>query len=642
MDGHAPAVDPFVLATLDALSAHIAIIDQTGDIIAVNRAWTQFAEANGRPTDNLGVGANYLEACDNAVGDSVARDVADGIRSLIAGDREDIALEYPCPAPTHRRWFRLHVVRAGLPGQFIVSHENITDRRLAAEGLQLRARLLQDIDTPVMLMSPDSTILEWNPAAEHLYGLSAADAVGRRWVTLNGRGPGRERQLRQLLQHGHTGGERDVARPDGSTARVVFHAIRVDDAAGQALGLVDIGFDITARAEAERQLRGARDFLRAVTHEMGEGFFTLDGNGRVTSLNRAGERLLGWKEEEVLGEVMHDLTHYRHPDGRPYPREECPIIKALSHFEPVRVGDDVFFRRDGRRVEVEYTSSPFVTEDGITGWVVVFSDISARKAEERRLTERVHRAELIGEIRDALAGDRMVLHAQPIIDLETRQAVQHELLIRMRDHAGVLVPPNEFLPVAEQAGLIRDVDRWVVRQAVKLAAAGDPVEVNLSAASLGDPGLFEEITHEIRSAGADPGLLVFELTETGILRDRGLAHRFMQRLHGFGCRVALDDFGTGYSGFSYVKHLPVSFLKIDIDFVRDLRTSEASQHVVRLVVDLARSFNLLTVAEGVEDVETLEYVASFGVDFAQGHGVGRPLPLPDVFPDGSGLTYPRT
>jgi PAS domain S-box-containing protein len=634
MDGAGPSVDPLVQAALDALSAHIAIIDAEGEIVAVNAAWTRFAEANGGPEDDLGVGANYLRACDKAGQDVIADDVAGGIRAMIAGHRKELSLEYPCHAPTHQRWFRLHVVPSGVSGLFVVSHENITDRRVAAEGLHLRTRLLQDMDTPVMMMAPDSTILEWNPAAERLYGCTADQAVGRRWVTLDGRA----RDLQELLRHGHVRGERVMQRPDGTETRVVFHSIRVDDAAGQPLGLVDLGFDITARAEAERQLRGARAFLRAVTEEMGEGLFTLDGEGRVTFLNHAAERMLAWRSDELVGQVMHDVAHYKYADGRPFPAEECPIMQALGRPAPVHVEEDVFFRRDGRRIQVQYTASPFVTEDGIVGYVVVFSDIAARKAEERRLTERVHRAELIGEISDALAGDRMVLHAQPIIDMTTREAVQHELLIRMCDHDGRLVPPGDFLPVAEQAGLIRDVDRWVIRQAVKLAAEGKPIELNLSAASLGDPGLFEEIAYEIRTAGADPSLLVFELTETGIVRDRGLAHRFMQRLHGLGCKVALDDFGTGYSGFSYVKHLPVSYLKIDIDFVRDLLTSTASQHVVRLVVDLAHSFNLQTVAEGVEDQETLDFAATFGIDFAQGNGIGRPLPLGDVFPNGSSGT----
>jgi EAL domain-containing protein (putative c-di-GMP-specific phosphodiesterase class I) len=224
----------------------------------------------------------------------------------------------------------------------------------------------------------------------------------------------------------------------------------------------------------------------------------------------------------------------------------------------------------------------------------------------------------------------MVLHAQPIIDIATGETVQHELLIRMIDEDGSAIPPGLFLPVAEEYGLIREIDRWVVGQAAALAAEGHALEINLSAESLGDPDLYAVVERELTTRGVDPSLIVFELTETALLRDEDAARSFIERVERLGCKLALDDFGTGYGGFTYLKRLPVDFLKIDIEFVRDLAQSPSSAHVVRAVVSLARGFGQKTVAEGVEDAETLALLGELGVDYAQGFGIGRPAPVAQV------------
>jgi EAL domain-containing protein (putative c-di-GMP-specific phosphodiesterase class I) len=208
--------------------------------------------------------------------------------------------------------------------------------------------------------------------------------------------------------------------------------------------------------------------------------------------------------------------------------------------------------------------------------------------------------------------------------------VQHELLIRMIDEDGSPIAPGLFLPVAEEFGLIREIDRWVVGQAAALAAEGHPLEINLSAESLGDPDLYAVVERELTASGADPSLIVFELTETALLRDEDAARSFIERAERLGCKLALDDFGTGYGGFTYLKRLPVDYLKIDIEFVRDLAQSRSSEHVVRAVVSLARGFGQKTIAEGVEDAETLDLLGKLGVDYAQGFGIGRPAPVAQV------------
>jgi len=175
--------------------------------------------------------------------------------------------------------------------------------------------------------------------------------------------------------------------------------------------------------------------------------------------------------------------------------------------------------------------------------------------------------------------------------------------------------------------LITEIDRWVIDRSTEIAAAGEAVQINVSARSVSDPSLVDYVRAAVLRTGADPELIVFEITETTLVSDEAAARAFVERLHLLGCKIALDDFGTGYGGFSYLKQLPVDFLKIDVQFVGDLRTSSASRSVVQAIVSLAAGFGLKTVGEGVEDRETLDLLRELGVDYGQGFHIGRPAPL---------------
>jgi EAL domain-containing protein (putative c-di-GMP-specific phosphodiesterase class I) len=192
---------------------------------------------------------------------------------------------------------------------------------------------------------------------------------------------------------------------------------------------------------------------------------------------------------------------------------------------------------------------------------------------------------------------------------------------------GEIIPPGRFLPAAEKYGVIEEIDQWVVGQAIRLAAAGRRVEVNLSAASIGSARLLSVIERGLHETGADASNLVFEITETALMRDVKAGETFSHYLVKLGCRLALDDFGTGFGSFTYLKTMPVDYLKIDVEFVSNLGSNPANQHLVTAIVNLARGFGKQTIAEGVEDEETLDLLRAYGVDFAQGYHLGRPVPI---------------
>ena len=188
------------------------------------------------------------------------------------------------------------------------------------------------------------------------------------------------------------------------------------------------------------------------------------------------------------------------------------------------------------------------------------------------------------------------------------------------------MPPAALLEAAEQQGSIGLVDEWVLETALRLAGAGDAVSVNLSADSLGRAAFLELAGARIGSSGVDPSLITLEITETAVLADLGAAARFADRMRALGCRFALDDFGTGYAALTYLKEIPFDYIKIDIEFVRDVVSNPRSRRVVEGVVAIARCVGQQTIAEGVENARTRTLLSSLGVDHAQGFHFGRPRP----------------
>jgi PAS domain S-box-containing protein len=609
-------------ATLDSLEDHIAVLDAQGTILITNRAWDRFAAENG----GVGLGADYLAACD--AGDAK---VGAALRDILAGRREHFRGDFACKGPERERWFVLSATRyrGNGPTRVVVKHQDVTEHRRVQQDARVLARLLDQVDAAVIAADLEGTVTHWSRGAETMHGWTAEETVGRPIGAFRlGLQDMLHAEVLAAVERGGWEGDVVACTKDGGEFPAYVRLGALIDATGRTTGVVGVGVDASERDRYARELRSAHDRLRAITDSMGEGLLVNDVDGRITYLNDAAGRMLGWSREELAGRVTHDVLRDEH--GTAVSPEDCAIMRSIRDGVTLRVDDEAFVRRDGSLLPVAYTAAPFQTPDGVKGCVVIFSDITERKLERARTERDLEALTWITRIRDALEHERFVLHAQPIVDLTTGAIVQHELLIRMVDEDGRPIPPGLFLPIAEEYGLIREIDRWVIGQAVALAAAGNPVELNLSAESLGDPSLFSVVESALSETGADPRLLVFELTETALLENESAARGFIERVERLGCRLALDDFGTGYGGFTYLKRLPVHFLKIDIEFVRDLAQNPSSGHVVRAVVSLARGFGQKTVAEGVEDAATLELLRELGVDYAQGYGIARPAPAAEV------------
>jgi EAL domain-containing protein (putative c-di-GMP-specific phosphodiesterase class I) len=239
----------------------------------------------------------------------------------------------------------------------------------------------------------------------------------------------------------------------------------------------------------------------------------------------------------------------------------------------------------------------------------------------------------VDRIRDAIDDDRFVLYAQPILALGNDLVPRHELLIRMLGDGDEIVPPGAFLDVAERFDLIQTIDRWVIGRAIELLAAEKRagqaliLQVNLSAKSIADITLAAWIAGQLENAGIDGAGLCIEVTETAAIVNLDHARRFARTMGELGCELALDDFGAGFASFYYLKHMVFDYVKIDGEFIRDLPRSSVNQLVVKSVVEIARGMGKRTIAEFVEDEETLDLLRSYHVDYAQGFYIAKPGPL---------------
>jgi len=233
-------------------------------------------------------------------------------------------------------------------------------------------------------------------------------------------------------------------------------------------------------------------------------------------------------------------------------------------------------------------------------------------------------------IHNALENELFELAYQPIQPTTGEAASRYEVLVRMRASNGKLHYPGDFIPTAEQFGLIRELDSWVVKKAIgvlsSLAMSQSHVTftINLSGLSVGEPAIFDLIKAELEKTNLDRKRIIFEVTESAAFQNLARAISFIDKVKELGCRIALDDFGVGFSSFSYLKQLNADVLKIDGSFIRDIHRNKDDQLFVKALVDVARGMGMITVAEFVETKEVYDMVRILGVDYVQGYYIGKP------------------
>jgi diguanylate cyclase (GGDEF)-like protein/PAS domain S-box-containing protein len=257
--------------------------------------------------------------------------------------------------------------------------------------------------------------------------------------------------------------------------------------------------------------------------------------------------------------------------------------------------------------------------------------------DDEDLTQRHSEMQWVKRIQQALTEDRFCLYAQSIESLNNSDKMHYELLIRMQDEHGRIVPPGAFLPAAERYNLIVQVDRWVIDNAFRLLEENprildevDFISINLSGHSLTDVGVLDFIISKLKQYSVDGNRFCFEITETAAISHLLLAENFIIELKKFGCRFALDDFGSGLSSFGYLKNLPVDYLKIDGVFVKDMMEDKIDYAMVKAINQIGHIMGMQTIAEFVEHDKTKHMLKEMGVDYAQGYAIHKPQPFHEI------------
>lgn len=243
-----------------------------------------------------------------------------------------------------------------------------------------------------------------------------------------------------------------------------------------------------------------------------------------------------------------------------------------------------------------------------------------------------HRLTLMGELRQAINGNELILHYQPKVTSKTGKLHAVEALVRWNHPIHGLMPPGEFIPLAERTGLIEELTLWVLKSALRQGTLWNRqkraigVAVNVSALSLLNPEFSEILTGLLTACNFPAKLLFMEITETSIMVDPERSLTILHRIHQKGVKLSIDDFGTGYSSLAYLKKLPVSELKIDKSFVTDMLTNDSDATIVNATIQLGHNLGLQVVAEGVENQETFNALRAMGCDLQQGFFISKPIP----------------
>src|SRR5579863_6182804 len=567
---------------------------------------------------------------------------------------------------------------------------NITERKRAEQAIfaeKERAQVtLESIGDAVISTDAEGRIEYINPVAESLTAWSLAEARGQHiGAVLNlvneiTREPVENPLVCALGRGGGGGAHADHAvllTRAGHEVAIQESAAPICDRQGEVIGAVVVFHDVTKERRLRRALswQASHDALTGLINrrefdnrlhgallsaQRGEGayallYIDLDQFKVVndTCGHQAGDRLLREVTGVLQARVRASDTLARLGGDEFGVLLECSLEQAKRIAEAVRQAIRDFRFVWGASTLSVGASIGIVEIRADTEHVASLmsaADIACYAAKDAG-RNRVHVYEAggvsprhremywVARVTRAAEDQRFELYYQPIVALTgAGQRDFHELLVRLRDDGGTLVPPAEFIPAAERYNVMSVIDRWVLAQAIELlrarqgrGAALPLLAVNLSGTSLNEQSFVDFVLQSV-SEPAIAAALCFEITETAAVTSLANARYLMSELKGRGCRFALDDFGTGVSSFVYLKTLPVDFLKIDGQFIHDVATDPVNRSMVEAIGKVGRALGIATVAEWVESDAVLDELRRSGVDYAQGFHIARPLPLSQLPP----------
>ena len=422
--------------------------------------------------------------------------------------------------------------------------------------------------------------------------------------------------------------------------------------------------DLINRREFENRLVNALDGIRGdpeTSHAL--LYVDLDQFKVVNDTfgHTAGDALL-----RQLSEVLHtkirstDLLARLGGDEFGILLERCSEQRALEVAEEIRVAVEGFrfeWKDSFTTIRCSIGVVMVTTENADVASLMSSADVACYSAKDMGRNQihiykdtdaslRHEEMKWVSRISSAVEDNRLELYFQPIIGIghsRGKTRGHYELLLRMRDENGQIVSPDQFIPAAERYNLMSMLDRWVIREALSKLADREPgdearytIAINLSGTSLSEDRFIEDVIRELKRQKLAPGAVCFEITETAAISNLSRVISFMQTLKKLGCKFSLDDFGSGLSSFTYLKNLPVDYLKIDGQFIRNVVDDTVDESMVRAISEVGHAMGIETIAERVETKQVLDKLGSLGIEFAQGYYIARPASVRSFEPWSSG------
>jgi diguanylate cyclase (GGDEF)-like protein/PAS domain S-box-containing protein len=579
------------------------------------------------------------------------------------------------------RWAIIHGAFVLAASAVHVAHWRITEltqaeRRRTEEAQSRLAAIVTSSDDAIVSVSSRGAVTSWNAGAERLFGYTASEILGQSmWIVV----PENRRAeialvMERLARGAHVDSfETQCQRKNGSLVDVSSSLGSIRDASGQRVGTAIIARDTTDRRRTQEALAHQAHYDRltdlpnrvmlyeelqtALGGGVGDGgrlaLLVLDLD-RFKDVNDTFGHQYG---DMLLKQVGTRLQVAVGTDGmlaRLGGDEFAVLLLGMDGTAATRIAQRMLAALDEPLV-IETRSLPLGASIGIAlcpehgvdaDLLLLRADVAMYLAkrtlegfatyDERRDQHSPDRLALAGQLRQAIEQGELVLHYQPKLDLVSRAVIGVEALVRWPHPQLGLVPPDRFIPLAEQTALIQPLTEWVLDTALRQHAAWRelgfelPVAVNFSMRNLLDPHIVDIVAHSLSRWGVTPAALEVEITESSIMADPTRAADVLDSLRALGVHIAIDDFGTGYSSLAHLKQLPVDVLKVDRSFVCDMLADDGDRIIVRSTIDLAHNLGLRVVAEGVEDEATATLLARLGCDLAQGYHFSRPVPAADL------------
>lgn len=552
--------------------------------------------------------------------------------------------------------------------------------RIAEEKLRLADRAFQNTAEGITVTDASGNIVSTNPAFEAITGYSHEEVLGQNpRVLKSGHHPDTfyNEMWDTLLLTGHWRGEIWNRRKNGDAYPEWLTISAVKDGNDETTHYVGVFTDIS-------QIKEAQDQINFLAHH--DALTRLPN--RALFRERFDHALMHARRENTsIALLFLDLDRFKtvndtlgHPVGDQVLLEVSKrmnqIIRASDTL--ARLGGDEFVllleeQTDAQHAAVvarkliDLFSRPMIIGEhelvvtasiGITLYpndgddsdkLIRHADRAMYEAKQQgrntyrfftqALTEgALERLMMENDLRRAVARNELILHYQPIVNLETRQLQGIEALVRWQHPEQGLIAPGLFIELAEEIGIIGEIGQWVLRAACSQLAKWDRdgfkvprISVNLSVQQIDREGLITMVSEELNSSGLSPERLELEVTESMLIRNPELSRTVLSELRTLGVKFAIDDFGTGYSSLAYLKLLPLDHLKIDQSFVRDIGKDANDEAIVLAIIAMSKSLGLESVAEGVEEAHQARFLQQAGSDLAQGYLYSRPLPADEIF-----------